>query len=95
MELILEKLAAGQTEEQILRAHSRLTHEAILARGCGLSSRARSFVKLVADESIEGQLSSGYRAMATMFYTSPSLTLASQIPGAVLRASGEVVTADH
>ena len=31
VELILEKLAAGQTEEQILRAHSRLTHEAILA----------------------------------------------------------------
>ena len=54
VELILEKLASGQTEEQILRAHSRLTHEAILARGCGLSSRARSFVKLVADESVEG-----------------------------------------
>ena len=31
VELILEKLAANQTEEQILRAHARLTHEAILA----------------------------------------------------------------
>ena len=31
VELILEKLAADQTEEKILRAHSRLTHEAILA----------------------------------------------------------------
>ena len=31
VELILEKLAAGQTEEQILQAHARLTHEAILA----------------------------------------------------------------
>ena len=31
VELILEKLAAGETEEQILLAHSRVTHEAILA----------------------------------------------------------------
>ena len=31
VELILEKLAAGQTEVQLLRAHPRLTHEAILA----------------------------------------------------------------
>ena len=31
VELILEKLAACQTEEQILKAHSRLTQEAILA----------------------------------------------------------------
>ena len=31
VELILEKLAAGQSEEQILRAHPRLSHEAILA----------------------------------------------------------------
>lgn len=31
VELILEKLAAGETEEQILRAHPRLTHEAIQA----------------------------------------------------------------
>lgn len=31
VELILEKLAAGETAEQILDAHPRLTHEAILA----------------------------------------------------------------
>ena len=31
VELILEKLAAGQKEEQILQAHPLLTHEAILA----------------------------------------------------------------
>ena len=31
VELILEKLAAGQTEDQLLRAHPRLTHEGILA----------------------------------------------------------------
>ena len=31
VELILEKLAAGQTEDQLLRAHPRLTHDAILA----------------------------------------------------------------
>lgn len=31
VELILEKLAAGESEEQILRAHSRLTREAIHA----------------------------------------------------------------
>ena len=28
VELILEKLAAGETEEQLLRAHARLTREA-------------------------------------------------------------------
>jgi len=31
VELILEKLAAGETPEQILEAHPRLTREAILA----------------------------------------------------------------
>ena len=31
VELILEKLAAGETIEQILEAHPRLTKEAILA----------------------------------------------------------------
>jgi len=31
VELILEKLAAGETIEQILEAHPRLTREAILA----------------------------------------------------------------
>ena len=31
VELILEKLAAGETAEQLLEAHPRLTHEAILA----------------------------------------------------------------
>ncbi|MGB9777171.1 MAG: DUF433 domain-containing protein [Anaerolineae bacterium] len=31
VELILEKLAAGETMEQILEAHPRLTREAILA----------------------------------------------------------------
>ena len=31
VELILEKLAAGESEEQILRAHARLTREAIHA----------------------------------------------------------------
>ena len=31
VELILEKLGAGQTEEQILRAHPHLTREAIRA----------------------------------------------------------------
>ena len=31
VELILEKLAAGETAEQILESHSRLTPEAILA----------------------------------------------------------------
>jgi uncharacterized protein (DUF433 family) len=31
VELILEKLAAGETVEQILQAHPRLTREAILA----------------------------------------------------------------
>jgi uncharacterized protein (DUF433 family) len=31
VELILEKLAAGETVEQILDAHPRLTHEAIQA----------------------------------------------------------------
>lgn len=31
VELILEKLAAGETAEQILEAHPRLTREAILA----------------------------------------------------------------
>jgi uncharacterized protein (DUF433 family) len=31
VELILEKLAAGETVEQVLDAHPRLTHEAIQA----------------------------------------------------------------
>ena len=31
VELILEKIAAGETYEQIIEAHPRLTHEAILA----------------------------------------------------------------
>ena len=31
VELVLEKLAAGETMEQILEAHPRLTHEAILS----------------------------------------------------------------
>lgn len=31
VELILEKLAAGETSEQLLAAHPRLTHEAVLA----------------------------------------------------------------
>lgn len=31
VELILEKLAAGETIEQILEAHSRLTRQAIFA----------------------------------------------------------------
>ena len=31
VELILEKLAAGETIEQLLEAHPRLTHKAILA----------------------------------------------------------------
>ena len=31
VELILEKLAAGETMEQILEAHPRLTREAVLA----------------------------------------------------------------
>ena len=31
VELILEKLAAGETVEQLLEAHPRLTHEAIQA----------------------------------------------------------------
>lgn len=31
VELILEKLAAGETVEQILEAHPRLTHEGIQA----------------------------------------------------------------
>ena len=31
VELILEKLAAGETPEQILKAHPRLTQEGILA----------------------------------------------------------------
>jgi uncharacterized protein (DUF433 family) len=31
VELVLEKLAAGETIEQILDAHPRLTHEAVLA----------------------------------------------------------------
>ncbi|MCG3163455.1 MAG: hypothetical protein JMDDDDMK_04882 [Acidobacteria bacterium] len=31
VELILEKLAAGETIEQILTAHSRLSREAVLA----------------------------------------------------------------
>jgi len=31
VELILEKLAAGETPEQILEAHPRLAHESILA----------------------------------------------------------------
>mgnify|MGYP000672272772 FL=1 len=31
VELILEKLAAGETIEQILEAHSHLTREAVLA----------------------------------------------------------------
>ena len=31
VELILEKLAAGETIEQLLEAHPRLTHEAVQA----------------------------------------------------------------
>ena len=31
VELILEKLAAGETFDQLLESHPRLTHEAILA----------------------------------------------------------------
>lgn len=31
VELILEKLAAGETTDHLLEAHPRLTHEAILA----------------------------------------------------------------
>ena len=32
VELILEKLAAGQSEEQLLRAHQRLTREGVWRR---------------------------------------------------------------
>jgi uncharacterized protein (DUF433 family) len=31
VELILEKLAAGETDEQIIEAHPRLTKESVLA----------------------------------------------------------------
>ena len=39
VELILEKLAAGETVEQIVEAHPRLTQEAVLA-AIGFAARA-------------------------------------------------------
>ena len=39
VELILEKLAAGETEEQIIRAHPRLNHASIQA-ALGFAAKA-------------------------------------------------------
>ena len=39
VELVLEKLAAGESIDQILEAHPRLTREAILA-SCAFASQA-------------------------------------------------------
>lgn len=39
VELILEKLAAGETVDQLLEAHPRLTHEAIRA-ALGFAARS-------------------------------------------------------
>lgn len=39
IELILEKLAAGETFDQILEAHPRLTREAVQA-ACGFAAKA-------------------------------------------------------
>lgn len=41
VELILEKLAAGETVEQLLEAHPRLTHKAVLA---ALDFASRAFL---------------------------------------------------
>lgn len=39
VELILEKLAAGETVDQIIEAHPRLSREALLA-ACGFAAEA-------------------------------------------------------
>ena len=63
VELILEKLAAGETVEQVLDAHPRLTRQSIqaaldfAARGCArgrpLSGRRPIGMILLADESVD------------------------------------------
>ena len=63
VELILEKLSAGETVDQILEAHPRLTREGVLAAlgfaaralradGC-LSNRWAKYVNLLADEGVD------------------------------------------
>ncbi len=62
VELILEKLAAGETIEQLLDAHPRLTRPAVLAaldfaarvlRGCSLPCDQQIRMNLLADESVD------------------------------------------
>ena len=72
VELILEKLAAGETVEQLLAAHPRLTQEAIQAafgvcgagatRGCRLSHAADWDMNFLADESVDQPIVERLRA---------------------------------
>ena len=72
VELILEKLAAGETVEQLLDAHPRLTREGIqaalavrcqrVARRCGLSLCRGDGMKFLADESVDRQIVERLRA---------------------------------
>jgi uncharacterized protein (DUF433 family) len=52
VELILEKLAAGETIEQILDAHSHLNHEGIQAALTFAAEVLRSDVVYPADEAV-------------------------------------------
>lgn len=65
VELILEKLAAGETTDQILSEHPHLTAESSSIHrfccrstkgGCGLSGGACGWLKIVADENVDGQI---------------------------------------
>lgn len=50
VELILEKLAAGETIEYILKAHPRLTREAIQAALAAAADAMRTYVVNSTDE---------------------------------------------
>lgn len=52
VELILEKLAAGETIEQILDAHSRLNYEGVQAALAFAAEVLRSDVVYPADEAV-------------------------------------------
>jgi uncharacterized protein (DUF433 family) len=48
VELIIEKLAAGETVEQILDAHPRLTRQAIQA-ALSFAARSQKFISVLAE----------------------------------------------
>ena len=59
VELVLEKLAAGETVDQILDAHPRLTREGIQAALTFAAEALRADVIYPIDEAVQPMVSSG------------------------------------